>query len=45
MLEKINLFTCGDNGSNNSTAVFEFIGDKNSCAITEIVKGYSPLNT
>lgn len=42
MLEKINLFACGNDGSNNSTAVFEFIGDEKSFAITEIAKGRGP---
>ena len=42
MLEKINLFSCGSEGSNNSIAVFEFTQEETSYAITETVKGCAP---
>lgn len=37
MLEKINLFSCGDDGSNVTTSVSEFPGEENSSPITKIV--------
>ena len=42
MLEKINLFSCGSGGSNNSIAVFELTEEETSHVINEIVKGCPP---
>ena len=39
MLEKINLFSCGNDDSTNSIAVLEFTEEETSYAIKEIVKG------